>query len=641
MFGLIVLVAIVATGATAWLTARTTSAQLTESATVQKETADLIHRRLTGYASDHGTWEGVAGTVQALGERTGERIRLTTLDGIVIADTDTLAGRTARPLSDLPATVLDPRPQLPATDPSTVLPNVGPDDGVGAGLAVDVGVVRLLAAQRYGIRLAACLTRSGGAVRRETFENGSWVYSAGAGTDPELARDCEERSRITDDELTGDRTAAKRCFIWHPSEPGGLRPTAPPAAVPGPATPGPATPLPAVTPVPAAPTARDPVSEGGNGDAADSALRGCLQRVFTDRLEAVAPVPLQLKLGFGSDGSATPSISPARVLAAAGAVAILVIAATVLLSRRVLAPIAALNRAARRLGAGDLSERVRVQGGDELAELAASFNRMADSLQQSEERQRRMISDIAHELRTPLANIRGYLEALHDGVLHGDPELFSSLHEEAVLQQRLIDDLQELVLAEAGTLPLHRSPLDLAELLETCGAAHRASAATAGVRLRIETVERTADRRSGAPPTVDGDPDRLRQVIGNLVTNAVRATAAGGSVVLSTFREDTDAVVTVRDTGHGMAPEHLPHVFDRFWRADSARDRRTGGRGLGLAIAREIVLAHGGTLTAESSLGVGSVFTIRLPAGTTGSPVGTTGSSGRTPEPSPQPGPSL
>jgi two-component system sensor histidine kinase BaeS len=173
-----------------------------------------------------------------------------------------------------------------------------------------------------------------------------------------------------------------------------------------------------------------------------------------------------------------------------------------------------------------------------------------------------------------------------------------------VLQQRIVDDLQELALAEAGTLAYHRAEVDLADLLETCRTAHFAVAEAAGVRLTMEAEA----------VHVPADPDRLRQVIGNLVTNALRATSRGGSVTLSATRTGDVALLRVTDTGLGIAAAALPYVFDRFWRADSARGRRTGGSGLGLAIARQIVTDHHGEMSVESEVGVGTTFTITLPA---------------------------
>lgn len=170
---------------------------------------------------------------------------------------------------------------------------------------------------------------------------------------------------------------------------------------------------------------------------------------------------------------------------------------------------------AKGLGEGDLGRRVPVSGRDEIAQLGGAFNRMADSIQAGEERQRRLTGDIAHELRTPLANLRGYLEALRDGIVEPTPELLASLHEEALLQQRIVDDLQDLALAEAGALTYHRCEVDLRELLDTSRTAHRAQADTAGVALELEAP---------CQVYVTADPDRLRQVVGNLIGNALRAT---------------------------------------------------------------------------------------------------------------------
>jgi len=337
----------------------------------------------------------------------------------------------------------------------------------------------------------------------------------------------------------------------------------------------------------------------------DPAPVDCLQRAFVVRTSDVAPRVLRLYL-VAEEGTPAP-IDRAPIAAAAAVVVVLALAGTALLSRRVLRPIADVTDASVSLGEGDLGRRVPVRGRDELAQLARSFNRMADSVQSSEERQRRLVADVAHELRTPLANLRGYLEALKDGVLPGDQQLFADLHREAVLQQRIVDDLQDLALAEAGTLVYQPVPVDLAELLETCRTAHQPAADHAGVTLAV---------RADEPPVVSADPDRLRQVIGNLATNALRATPAGGSVTLTAGADpDGSARLTVADTGHGIATEDLPHIFDRFWRADAARGRGTGGSGLGLAIARQIVLDHGGTIAADSRPGGGTTVTLHLPAG--------------------------
>ncbi|HEY0698839.1 MAG TPA: ATP-binding protein, partial [Micromonospora sp.] len=466
--------------------------------------------------------------------------------GEVIVDTDTQENRTARPLGTMVGLV-DPRPVLNLA----ALP--------AEPAAREKGVVGAIAAYRTGVLFAACLTRKFVPVVASPTSTGVPQFDADLSA-------AEMRDRRGVDEIVdGCRDAA--------AQPDRDR---------------------------VAGAAR--VRDCGALTAAEP-LDSCLAQVFTNQISDVTPGPARVYLGARGDPASVLTAGP--LLAAAAGVAAVAIIGTVLLSRRVLRPIDTLTAAAQRLGRGDLTGRVPVRGNDELAELARSFNRMADSLQRGEERQRRLVADVAHELRTPLANLRGYLEALSDGVIAPDQDLFASLHEEAVLQQRIVDDLQDLALAEAGNLAYHRVTVDLAELLETCRTAHHARAESAGVSLRV-----------GADPvTVHADPDRLRQVVGNLVTNALRATAAGGSVRLVASRTDTQAIVQVVDTGSGIAADALPHVFDRFWRADAARGRRTGGSGLGLAIARQIVTDHHGTITVASQVGVGTTFTITLPRG--------------------------
>lgn len=175
-----------------------------------------------------------------------------------------------------------------------------------------------------------------------------------------------------------------------------------------------------------------------------------------------------------------------------------------------------------------------------------------------------------------------------------------------MLQQRIVDDLQDLALAEAGALTYHRGDVDLADMLETCRTAHRARAETVGVVLELDAAR---------PARVFADAERLRQVVGNLVVNAVRVTAPGGTVTLELVRRGDLAIIQVRDTGKGIPPEELPHLFDRFWRADAARGRATGGSGLGLSIARQIVTDHRGTIEVESTVGVGTTFSVVLRTG--------------------------
>ncbi|MFD9717377.1 sensor histidine kinase [Streptomyces sp. NPDC059076] len=333
----------------------------------------------------------------------------------------------------------------------------------------------------------------------------------------------------------------------------------------------------------------------------------CLQRAFNNQTADVAPPRLVVRLGHLDESP--PTLAAAPAVGVAAGVALAVILGALLLSRAVLRPVQALTMAARGLGEGDLSRRVPASGKDEIAELGRAFNRMAGSIQDGEQRQRRLTGDIAHELRTPLANLRGYLEALQDGFVEPTPDLLDSLHEEVMLQQRIVDDLQDLALAEAGALTYHRADLDLRDLLETCRTALRAQAESAGVLLVVE-----------APYSVHvhADSDRLRQVVGNLVGNALRATAPGGTVILALVPQGELVIVEVRDTGKGIPADDLPHLFDRFWRADAARGRATGGSGLGLSIVRQIVADHRGSIEVRSTVGVGTTFTIVL--ATTGAP---------------------
>lgn len=343
------------------------------------------------------------------------------------------------------------------------------------------------------------------------------------------------------------------------------------------------------------------VSDAGKHCLAAVDPSACLRVVFAEAISPFAPHQLRLYLGVRDEPSY--HLSSRSIGLAAGAVFLVAVLSAFLLTRRVLRPIGALTEASRRLGEDRAVVSVPESGRDELAELARAFNRMAASLALSEERQRRLIGDVAHELRTPLANLRGYLEALADGVLRPSPELFASLHEEALLQQRIVDDLQELALAEAGALAYHWAAVDLAELAETVRTAFLPQASGATI-----TVE-------AQPVAVSGDPDRLRQVLGNLLRNALAATPAGGFITVRVRSAGDRAIVEVADTGRGIAAADLSHVFERFWRADAARARTTGGSGLGLAIAHEIVAAHDGTISVVSRPGAGTTFTVDLPAG--------------------------
>ncbi|MGA6226416.1 sensor histidine kinase, partial [Streptomyces umbrinus] len=259
------------------------------------------------------------------------------------------------------------------------------------------------------------------------------------------------------------------------------------------------------------------------------------------------------------------------------------------------------------------SAPVPVGSDNEIGRLAAAFNDMAAHRARLEEQRKVMVSDVAHELRTPLSNIRGWLEAAQDGLAEPDPAFVSSLHEEAVQLQHIVNDLQDLGAADVGALRLHLEPVRVDDLLGQVTAAHQGLAETAGVTLAVSAVPPDAPR----PPLLDADPVRLRQAMSNLVSNAVRHTPSGGRVTLRSYVTESgdEVAVEVSDTGSGIPADDVPHVFDRFWRAEKSRNRSTGGSGLGLAIVLKLAEAHGGTASVVSTEGQGSVFTLWLPIG--------------------------
>jgi len=281
------------------------------------------------------------------------------------------------------------------------------------------------------------------------------------------------------------------------------------------------------------------------------------------------------------------------------------LAMTLILSRRILSPIKALTEAAKRLGQGDFSPRLELKDKGEVGELARAFNSMASDLERAEQLRRNMVADVAHELRTPLSNIRGYLEAVNDGVMKPDAEAIKSLNEEAVRLARLVDELQELSLAEAGELKLTCQAEDISKLIGQAVSAFQAQAASKGAELSVDLGDDL--------PTVHIDSPRMAQVLHNLLDNAIAHAGSGEHITVSAVKRDDWIEVAVTDTGEGIPSEDLSNIFERFYRVDKSRARATGGSGLGLTIAKRLVEAHGGSIEVQSELGKGTRFSFTLP----------------------------
>ncbi|MFF4243193.1 ATP-binding protein [Streptomyces sp. NPDC001822] len=659
------LVAACSVAATAWLAVQTTSGAIEQEQGRNLAADTRVLDTLLAYAAEHPGWQGVGPTVEALADESDRRITLTTQSRAVIADS---AGSTPAPppLPPQASAVVDPlsvAAVTPGSEAGSVTVAAPGADGAPRSTSdrVDpraVGPFRLPEAERASLKRAAesavlCLGRSG--IASDVVEGPSGrPRIAVVGNDPDRTRstrcsmDALDRPTATERKaLTGlnelvdacldrqgrdavrldldlswstageSRTAAYREPTPMPA-PGAPREPVPTAAPAGsvdaeglrPAQRATARPQPAATPVPG--PVPPPDSEN------DRDIASCVALARQEQLSSYVASPALLFItdpgGGAVPGFELSSANTAKIIGVAALVLALTVGASVLAGARLVRPLHALTGAAQRMRDGEDPPHVVVAADNEIGRLAAAFNDMSAHRARSEEQRKAMVSDVAHELRTPLSNIRGWLEGAQDGIADPDAGFVSSLLEEAVQLQHIIDDLQDLAAADAGALRLHPEPVRIDELLAHVVAAHQAPAEAAGVALDVDP------HAPRAPvPELVADPVRLRQAIGNLVTNAVRHTPAGGRVTLRAYADGAgkagqDVVVEVADTGTGIAPQALPHVFDRFWRAEKSRNRRTGGSGLGLAIVRKLVEAHGGTAEAASTVGEGSVFTLRFPA---------------------------
>lgn len=301
-------------------------------------------------------------------------------------------------------------------------------------------------------------------------------------------------------------------------------------------------------------------------------------------------------------------LNQAAVTAAliAGGAALLL---ALLLAYSLLRPVGELRLAAGELAAGDLSQRVPVRGDDELARLAESFNLMASSLQQAQESRMALTADIAHELRTPLAVQRAHLEALQDGIYELNAENLVTLEAQNRLLTRLVEDLRTLALADSGALTLQHTPTNLPALVQRVTTRFALQAAEQQVQLSVQPEPLPE------LPLLSLDAQRIEQILNNLLSNALRYSPPGSLIQVHLLPQPDSVHLQVRDNGPGIPPQSLPLIFERFYRADKARDRRGGGSGLGLSIARKLAQAHGGDLRAANHPEGGAVFTLVLPLG--------------------------
>jgi signal transduction histidine kinase len=290
----------------------------------------------------------------------------------------------------------------------------------------------------------------------------------------------------------------------------------------------------------------------------------------------------------------------------AGAIALIIaLGLGILFVRRLARPLAELRVAAEQISQGRSPPRVHITSSDELGRLGQTFNQMAESLQRSEALRRQLILDIAHELRNPLMVQQSHLELLLDNVVPPTPEQLQTIYEQNLLLGRLVRDLQLLALADAGELQIVRVPTQFREILQRVIAHIHPTLEEKQIALEAQIADDL--------PTVAVDPQRIEQVLLNLLDNACRYTPPGGKIVLSAYREDGAVHVSVRDGGPGIAPEDLPHIFERFYRGDKSRARSSGGTGLGLSIAKALIEAHGGRIWAENAPQGGACFHFTVP----------------------------
>lgn len=570
-----VVVAAGAVAATAWLSVQGTTSSIAHQERSLRQAYAEVYGRLVRYAATHTDWSSVGPVLVDLARNSGTRIVITPVGG--------------QPIASSPA----PSDDRPTTVPSVSIDPLAVNNALAGthfpdGISTRVVGPFLLPPQEHAI-LAATAGEAASCLRRHGMPTTIAVTNSGR---PYLR-------------ISSERAPKKCQAVLARNGLVGFQDT------------------PSVTPTATEQAAlrrlREQVNAclGGDSTKPKVYLNGMgelflvgvdgqrAQRCLLDARRQllrpyVAPTALLRVMPASQRSGAGVGLSSVGALQIAGfavIILLLTVGVAMLLANRVIRPVRTLTDATRRMRAGDGAVRAETSSRWEIAELTRAFNDMAEHVARTDQQRKELISDISHELRTPLGTVRGWLTAAQDGVADLDPELVSSLLDETLMLQHLVDDLRDLALVDAGQLRLEPVELNLAQLLR-----HVVGAYSERVHVRAPSEL-----------VVVADPVRLRQVVGNLVANAERHTPHDGRITVSAEARGAGVAVAVTDTGPGIAAEDLPHVFDRFWRADKSRDRRSGGSGLGLAIVRQLVEAHGGEIAVSSTPDAGSSFTLWLP----------------------------
>lgn len=531
-----------------------------------------IYQSLLDYGTEHDSWADVDTLIGELSERYDRRIALKTKDGRLVVDSNALLRLSTGALRAKPEVEIDPyNPQLEALESEFATGGViVAPDATGEDRAVNAA--RVSAA-------TACLDRL--AIPHQETVGGTGLTDVSVDvqlTDEqwEAASGCLQGMYLPlPSEL--ERISAEHDALVTCLHGAGIEPE----------------------------IASDDYGDIAFVDMDDPVQVRAYDACLEQGLRAQFAPPVQLYLGSaGTTGLSLSGLATGNTVLIVFGIIVIAGFAAVALSARIVRPLRALTTAAALIGVGDRQVRVAVTDRSEIGALATTFNTMADSLAHSEQARRRMVADIAHELRNPLVTLNGGLEAIQDGVYQPTPEVIDSLVEETEHLRRMVSDLQELATADAGALRVEREPVDITALLAAAAVAYEPLTAAAGVSIHVEAPEATV---------VEGDETRLRQVVTNLLTNAISHTPRGGTVTLTATTSSGETVITVADTGEGISAEELPFVFERFWRAEPARSRTSGRTGLGLAICDALIRAHDGTITAKSEPGTGTTFAITLP----------------------------